>query len=503
MLPPGTQLGIAANELAQRGQYKPFTSDGRPTVVKTLIDQESQREAAKQAALAGQIQAQKEQEIMNAMRQMAAQQTEKAPGIAGLPADINMAEGGIVGYNGEERSDVELPVNERIKKAYLEYMAARERGEPVFRRSGVEALEDMLRGRPAPEAKRLAPEAAAVPESLGVATRQGKSGIAEQDIGELVQNLTPLRGKAPPPRQEGAPRTAPVASQPTEPGWASFLQQSLDATRAQQLPGKRTAQQNEEETRAEYIRRGIDPDYYKTRLKEIDELKAAYAQDEAEREKIVAQRGLENVLSGVMAMSGAPTLARGLAGAGKGVEALVEKQRLSDAEFRKLRIDRQKAINDASAAVQQFREARALGDIEKARASEKDFIEAFNKQKASEAQLFGGILSPMIQTESSERVAALNRAAQEKIAGMQSVPAEIKLLEWMRDPRNKKLYEEAQSLKREDDRMAKLYEVYTKNKMQLGDMSFEEFVAGFKVGAGATGAMTAPPAGAVREKSKG
>lgn len=119
--------------------------------------------------------AQAQQPVTQAQLQQAMAQ--RAPGIAGLPADVQMAEGGIVGYNGEERSDVELPVNERIKKAYLEYMAARERGEPLFRRSGAEALEDFLRGRPAPEAQRLAPEAAAV-----VARPRGQAGYGDEEI---------------------------------------------------------------------------------------------------------------------------------------------------------------------------------------------------------------------------------------------------------------------------------------------------------------------------------
>lgn len=117
MMQPGTKLGIAAAQLAQQGQYKPFTSDGKPTVVNNIITQETQKEAAQQAQIAGQIQAERERKMAEAIRQMAAQQATQGQGIAGLPADVNMAEGGIVGYNGEERSDVELDVTQRIKQA--------------------------------------------------------------------------------------------------------------------------------------------------------------------------------------------------------------------------------------------------------------------------------------------------------------------------------------------------------------------------------------------------
>ena len=76
-----------------------------------------------------------------------------------------------------------------------------------------------------------------------------------------------------------------------------------------------------------------------------------------------------------------------------------------------------------------------------------------------------------------------------KVAGMQAdrTPAEVRLMEWLRNPENKKLYESIQSSKREDDRLLKLYEIYTKNKLTLGNMSFEEFASGLK-GASAGGA---------------
>jgi hypothetical protein len=76
-----------------------------------------------------------------------------------------------------------------------------------------------------------------------------------------------------------------------------------------------------------------------------------------------------------------------------------------------------------------------------------------------------------------------------KVAGMQAdrTPAEVRLMEWLRNPENKKLYENIQSSKREDDRLLKLYEIYTKNKLTLGNMSFEEFASGLK-GASAGGA---------------
>lgn len=72
-------------------------------------------------------------------------------------------------------------------------------------------------------------------------------------------------------------------------------------------------------------------------------------------------------------------------------------------------------------------------------------------------------------------------------------------MEWLRSPENRKIYEDVQSSKREDDRLVKLYEIYNKNKLTLGDITFDQFVAGFKQAAGAA-SSDVPPPGAVRPK---
>jgi hypothetical protein len=87
-----------------------------------------------------------------------------------------------------------------------------------------------------------------------------------------------------------------------------------------------------------------------------------------------------------------------------------------------------------------------------------------------------------------------------KVAGMQAdrTPAEVRLMEWLRNPENKKLYESIQASKRAEDRNLKLYEIYMKNKLLLGDMSFETFAAGLKdastPGAAPGGALKYNPA---------
>jgi hypothetical protein len=72
------------------------------------------QEVGKQAGVAGQImaqkQAQQQQQAQNpeAVAQMAAQMLQ-SKGVAGLPANMGFKEGGIIGFDGEERSDVPAP----------------------------------------------------------------------------------------------------------------------------------------------------------------------------------------------------------------------------------------------------------------------------------------------------------------------------------------------------------------------------------------------------------
>jgi len=78
-------------------------------------------------------------------------------------------------------------------------------------------------------------------------------------------------------------------------------------------------------------------------------------------------------------------------------------------------------------------------------------------------------------------------------------------MEWMRQPENRKLAQEIEQAKGRAERAVKLYEQYTKNKLMLGDVSFEDYVIAFEKAFGGgmgAGAGSAPPAGAVRLKGQ-
>jgi len=81
--------------------------------------------------------------------------------------------------------------------------------------------------------------------------------------------------------------------------------------------------------------------------------------------------------------------------------------------------------------------------------------------------------------------------------------AEIQLMEWLRSPDNKKLYDSIQSAKRAEERLLKLRELYDKRPLTAGDMSFEDFIIEFERATGKTSSTAGgPPPGAVRLKGQ-
>lgn len=444
------QLKQAEQTLKQSAS--PVTSSGQPTVASQAIQSaqaltqpgiEDLLPGVRQQAA---MQAQAQQPVTQAQLAQAMQRAQPSQGIAAGPQDIGMAEGGIVGYNGEERSDVKSQAEEDREKILGVLTAIRDKGLLPAGAAIADVASAIPRGLlGAYNSAVVRPMRAAgipagyIPDIMGgdysSATpfydrfvRGGSekpSGQASETVPDYTQDLgTPMPKKESSKKDRSEKQQTQGAAQSssdkvgiaqlTQPSWISFLQAGLDANRAQVLPEKITEKRAEEIRREAMIRRGIDPDYYKVRQREIDELQAAYAKEEADRAKMVEGRGLENLIGFLTRAGGAKSLARGLGQASLGMESVVEKQRLSDQEFRRLMMERQKAIGDSRAAIQQFREAQALGDLKMQADSTKDYNEAFNKIQAANAKMFGDVVAPMIQSET----AALDRASREKMEGM-------------------------------------------------------------------------------------
>lgn len=165
-IPSGLQALMQASQIlsSQASPTAPGPQGPQPTVAGRINEQLKQsaqpqqpqggiagltpnmQEVGKQAGVAGQImaqrQAQQQQQAQNpeAVAQMAAQMLQ-SKGVAGLPSNMGFKEGGIIGFDGEERSDVpEVPGMDKL----MEIMANAEGTEVAAADNQValQALED-------------------------------------------------------------------------------------------------------------------------------------------------------------------------------------------------------------------------------------------------------------------------------------------------------------------------------------------------------------------------
>lgn len=126
MIPSGLQALMQASAVLQQqaSQTAPGPQGQQPTVASQVMQQAQQaaqppqmpqmQDVGKQAGIAAQLMAQRQQQQQQmaqdpqAVAQMAAQMLQQK-GVAGLPTNMQFREGGIIGFSGEERSDVPDP----------------------------------------------------------------------------------------------------------------------------------------------------------------------------------------------------------------------------------------------------------------------------------------------------------------------------------------------------------------------------------------------------------
>lgn len=476
-VPPGMAMALndQARLMAAKGQFTPVTSAGGPTVAAKNLAELSQLEAAKQAKIASGIEAMNQAKMQQQLQQMLAQKAAPpvplASGIA-ANADVQMAEGGIVGYAGPTGSFVSNLSMEEI-----------ERMTPDMRKAYFkELLERRNAPLPTPTAP-AAPPAASMRPGLGmagaVAKKLGPLGLlaelfttSDEDIATLQkaeaernaapagarprgqENYEPLppvvpedttsfmqqyanvpgqgrRGplaEAPSPRPPAPQRTeqrkpAAEVAKPADAGIASLMgpavpsgseRQFAEALAAQarmQLPPERTAQQLRTEREDYYRSLGIDPDFARSRLSRIEAQEARDRAEAEERAKLVKERGMENLISRLTRAKG-PTGLAALAQAQLGMEPIIAAQRASDERFNAVMRERQIAADRERTAVEDMQRALADGDIARAEKSRNEALAARNAKNEMEAKIRAQYAPQMLQAETS----AADRASREREA---------------------------------------------------------------------------------------
>jgi len=172
-IPSGLQALMQAAQILQQqaSPSAPGPQGQQPTVAKQVEQAAAQQampdmqSVGQQAGIAGQMMAQRQQQQQQmaqdpqAVAQMAAQMLQR--GIGGLPANMQFREGGIIGYDGTEGSDVRLrPIPDRDP---AQFESVGERAERQRREKG--SIYDPFYGLP--------PEVRAALEADKAAQREG------------------------------------------------------------------------------------------------------------------------------------------------------------------------------------------------------------------------------------------------------------------------------------------------------------------------------------------
>lgn len=192
---------------------------------------------------------------------------------------------------------------------------------------------------------------------------------------------------------------------------------------------------------------------------------------------------------------------------GKGLAGITGRQAKEQEDARKTFLERSKVLRTEENLLRDAELTRQARDIEVQRGN----MSAANALEDKYQALLMEIEGKRYQRTKDEQDLAIRQgalkvqerqaAAAERTAGKPA--AEIQLMEWMRNPENRKLYDEIQSAKRAEERRLKLRELYDKRPLGSPEMTFEDFMIEFERSAGKfAGAGSAPPAGAVRLKGQ-
>lgn len=352
-VPPALQvlMSMGAQPTAPGPMGQPI-----PTIATQKVEQQAQglealmpgvRQQAMQSAQAA-------QPVTQAQLQQALQQ--RAPGIAGLPAqNMQFADGGVVGYAGPDGSDVELDVSGRIKKALRDWYERTERG--YMERAG--ATPEMI-------AQKLGREVPVVPTTpvpqvdfrdsryRTMELRKGEEGVAEK-IGTVPLDKKPeiqlLNSSAP---ATGIATALPAVMTPEE---------AMASARAGLgIPGTADLRAANEAAR---LAREQMPATGQAGLAALQEQMAAVKRMEEERKRSMAS---DRVIAQMLGRA-----SEGLGGGARADVRFMAGQRAAEDAFYERNVAlaaKQDAINDAN-------EARKVGNKEK-------YAEA--KQRESEAE---------------------------------------------------------------------------------------------------------------------
>lgn len=368
----------------------------------------SMREMGQQAGVAGQImaqrQAQQQQQAQDpqAVAQMAAQMLQ-SKGVAGLPANMGFKEGGIIGFDGEERSDVpEVPGMEQLKQ-----ILENAEGTQVAAADNQVALQALADAQ-----KRLA-AATAAKDFPAVQ-------VAAQEVSDLRKQIPPET----PPSTRGTftPRVIPTVN-PQETG-RHVTRGSVGATppaNAQRSMSPRqepaVSSSYPDETRrgrATTPERGIPAALAAQTSQPAAPPRAAppAAPRPPAPADGVTPENIANRATGILSALTAPTAESVAAGASKyytdTTEADIKKERALEQERADLKKSMANLNDEGIAALQKERAARKQLNASKADRDQFNRVQSFFRDLYTRGDSYGTVQAGIFAREEADRLADLN-----------------------------------------------------------------------------------------------
>lgn len=509
-LPEGLAALMALTNAIQQGQASPTTPDGQPTVAAQAAQAMQQRmgmqpqggppqgmppqagpgvqDVAQGAGMAAQQQAQQQQAMMQQMPQMIAEMQKRQQamdqGIAGAPGaqNVNMAEGGIVGYSGEFDSYVgnsmgwgraDSPgVAEDMAMDALRVERAREKKEYEEKRR----IAEFLQATGAPQFEQykqyLNPQ---TPKSTGVAfnikdptaekaaaleAEAQRPGIAPLERQALLNEAALIREAALNKQQPEAQSQQGGGAGSSGAGIVSALS-GVSNMIAPAMPGREPAAdysasdkafeealaaargtrtepatpqeaadyatKNTAARRAYMLSQGVDPDVLANTLKKQQEIaerrQAMYEQQLAGvRERAPMQEMISFLTSGARGGRGLGAIM----GAGAvGAEATSKANQARIEELQELQVRHQEAASTAAAALQKMQYDIAAGDYKSAMESRNTAISAENEKKKIEADILSKRAGELGARSRSEAERNVQQRGQDITGRSQDVQMEI------------------------------------------------------------------------------
>lgn len=485
---PSTGQPTVASQMAQQAQKmaQPQQAPQPPAGIENLLPgvgvqaaQMAQQPATQAQMMAAQQQMQQQMQQMQQMQQRP--QGMASGGIARLPVNFRMAEGGVVGYAGPEGSHVtprtygyapdyedarrfginlspydspevrreklerlarmkefeeqrqgfgEIPTeasvarDRTIEMAYADPSRGRDVVRPVMPRQ-VSREQNMPTRNEAPPMEQ--PSGMPTQFDVGItalpALRRASQMVGGQEREDLLAKIAELESQQQSRSFAPSQQSASLMDPPMPSGSEQQFAQALSLNRSGDVGRARTPEQIRAETEAVYRARGIEPG--KAEQERLAKLEAFDLQEEAERKKRIQQRGMQDLIQFLSSFGGAPSMVEG---GRRGMAASAQLQQSwerSDEAYNLLKRQRIDAITAERTAIANRNRALADGDIATAAKEAEAIRVAQNARVDTEAKMRADYAARLLTAEtsekqmrSSEQIAEMNRRAQEALRNL-------------------------------------------------------------------------------------